>query len=74
MRVAVAHAANRDAGYEVEIFVAVDVGDGAALGMVDDDLREERNRLQARRHCPGLTIEDRLGFGAGHGAAFDRVV
>src|ERR1700677_1850775 len=59
MRVAVTDAADGDAGYEVEIFVAVNVGNGAALGVVDDDLREERNRLQARRHRLGLLIEDR---------------
>ena len=71
---AVADAADRDARDEVEIFVAVDVGDGAALGVVDDDLREERDRLQARRHRLGLLIEDRLGFRAGHGAALECAV
>ena len=46
VRMAMAQAANRDAGDEVEILVAVDVGDGAALGVVHDDLRKERDRLQ----------------------------
>ena len=59
-RMRVAEAADGNAGDEVEIFVAVDVGDGAALRMIDDDLREERDRLQARRHRLRLAIEDRL--------------
>ena len=59
-RMRVAEAANRNACDEVEIFVAVDVGDRAALRMIDDDLREERDRLQARRHRLRLAIEDRL--------------
>ena len=68
-RMRVAEAADRNAGDEVEIFVAVDVGDRAALGMIDDDLREERDRLQAGRHRLRLALEDRLRLRAGHGAA-----
>ena len=68
-RMRVAEAADRDAGDEVEIFVAVDVGDRAALRMVDDDLREERDRLQAGRHRLRLAVEDRLRLRTGHGAA-----
>ena len=74
VRMAVADAADGDAGDEIEIFVAVDVGDRAALGVVDDDLREERDRLQPRRHDLRLLGEDRLGLRAGHDAAFERVV
>src|ERR1700722_2511510 len=43
VRVTVSHTADRDPCNEVEIFIAVHVGDGATLGMVDDDLREERD-------------------------------
>ena len=68
-RMRMAEAADRDAGDEVEILVAVDVGDRAALRMVDDDLREERDRLQAGRHRLRLVLEDRLRLRAGHGAA-----
>ena len=73
VRMAMAETADRDAGDEVEIFVAVDVGDGAAAGAVDHDLRIERDRLQPRRHSLGLALEDRLGSGARHGAAFSSV-
>ena len=38
-----ADTADGDASDEIKIFVAVDVRDRAALGMVDDDLREERD-------------------------------
>ena len=38
MRMAVADAADGDARYEVEILIAVHVGDGAALSAVDNDL------------------------------------
>ena len=76
VRMTVAHAADRDSGDEVEIFGAVDVGDGAALGVVHHDLRKERDRLKSRRHHPGLLVEESLGPGAGHSAAladaFDR--
>ena len=68
-RMRVAEAADSDAGDEVEIFVAVDVGDRAALRVVDDDLREERDRLQAGRHRLRLAVEDRLRLRTGHGAA-----
>src|SRR5208282_2946498 len=69
VRMAMAETADRDAGDEVEILVAVDVGDRAAAGAVDHDLRIERDRLQPRRHSLGLAVEYRLGSGARHGAA-----
>ena len=72
---AMADAADRDAGDEVEIFVAVDVGDRAALGVVDDDLREERDRLQPRRHGlrpPRSKIA--LDLGPGTARRLERVV
>ncbi len=69
---AVSDAANGDAGDEVEILVAVHVGDGAAFRVVDDDLREERDRLQPWRHSLGLVVEDRLGFGTRHRAPLER--
>ncbi len=69
VRMGVADAADRDAGDEIQVFVAVDIDDGAALGVVHHDLRVERDRLQPRRHRCGLAIEDRLGLGAGHGTA-----
>ena len=59
---AVAEAADRHAGDEVEILAAVHVGDDAALGVVDGDLGIERDRLQSRRHDLGLAVEDRLRF------------
>src|SRR5262249_35734451 len=65
----VADAADRDAGDEVQIFVPVDVDDGAAFRVVHHDLRVEGDRLQARRHRFGLALENRLGFGAGHDTA-----
>ena len=68
VRVAVSYAANRDARDEVEIFIAVHVSDGAALGVVDDDLREESDRLQAGRHRLGFLIEDRFRFRPWHSA------
>ena len=70
---AVAETADSDAGDEIEVLVPVDVGDRAALGVVDRDLRIERDRLEPRRHRLGLAIENRLGFGPGHGAAFSAV-
>ena len=64
-----ADAADGDTGNEVEILIAIDVDDGAALSVVHRDLREQRDRLQTGRHRFDLPIENRLGFWAGYDAA-----
>src|SRR2546430_9651499 len=74
IRMAVADAANRDTGNEIEIFISVYVDNGAATGTVDDDLRIERDRLQTRCHCLGFFLEHRFGLRARHDAALTRVL
>src|SRR6266403_2469402 len=69
VRMRVADTADRDTGNEIQILIPIDVDDGAAFRVVHHDLRIEGDRLQARSHCFGLAIENRLGFWAGHDTA-----
>ncbi len=64
-RMAVAEAADGDAGDEVQVLGPVGVDDGAAVGVVDGDLGIEGDGLQAGGHGLGLLVEDRLGARAG---------
>src|SRR5258708_6534226 len=69
VRMRVADTADCDTGDEIQILIPIDVDDGAAFRVLHHDLRIEGDRLQARSHCFGLKIENRLGFGAGHDTA-----
>src|SRR6516225_8421923 len=60
VRVTMPDAADCDTGDEVEIFVSVNVCNGATVGVVYHDLRVEGDGLQPWRHGVRLVIEDRL--------------
>ena len=60
VRVAVPDAADRDAGDEVDVGVAVLVEDAAALAPRHGEARVEREGLEARRHVALLELDDRL--------------
>src|SRR6266852_1288810 len=70
----VADTANRDTGNEVQILIPIDVDNDTTSGAVHHDLRIERDRLEARRHCLRLAIEDRFGLGARHDATLSAVL
>src|SRR5439155_24541904 len=60
VRVAVAHAADRDAGDEVDVLVPVLVGQPAAAAASHREPRVEREGLQPRGHVAALFGEDLL--------------
>lgn len=63
-----AKARDRYPGEEIDVGVAVGVGEGRAFAVVERDPREQRNPLPARRDIALFGVEDFLRFGPGDGS------